>query len=44
MLIMGRGENEEDFGIKDGETIYILETLPGIKSRWEKAERARMGI
>lgn len=41
MLIMGRGENE-DFDVKDGETIYILETLPGIKTRWGKAERVRM--
>ncbi|KAM7188162.1 hypothetical protein V8F20_010658 [Naviculisporaceae sp. PSN 640] len=43
MLIMG-GEEEED---EDGntrrvneDTIYILETLPGIKRRWEQTHRA----
>lgn len=43
MLIMGAGYDSGDddslFSIQDEETIYILETLPGIKRRWEKINK-----
>ncbi|KAM7210409.1 hypothetical protein V8F06_014213 [Rhypophila decipiens] len=38
MLIMG-GREDEEGDPTDEDTIYILETLPGIKSRWDKMKR-----
>ncbi|KAK4208652.1 hypothetical protein QBC37DRAFT_391832 [Rhypophila decipiens] len=39
MLIMG-GREDEEGDPTDEDTIYILEALPGIKSRWDKMKKA----